>query len=379
MSTYMVSRSRPWAFNVSSLEFTPTYNSTMVASVSTKIIALHAECILYGVHLVLFTICFSVVVCRRKFHIILSLASVSSFLLSSIYVLLDIHQFTLHFHAQQDPNVGVYTPSGLIDAPTYTLRIVFVICTLIPDAVLIWRCFALWDQRFLVCAPPLVLLLTGSIAGFASVFGRNSAVLHCWYVTFMSTTIASNILSTTLISARIWKRKEDIEYAFGPCAGHTKYYRRACWLTLDTGALYTLLLVLWLLFEVLGSGAEVVLVRMIVQMSGSSRSLARGVLLDLSRSLPPALWHLTDECDRVYGSQFFAPTGGNQVTARASGREVPKSPIQHPTLNSNTSRSQLPFRPPKETRERTYDLLLQLLMRSAHWSTLEVGLGAYGA
>jgi hypothetical protein len=85
----------------------------------------------------------------------------------------------------------------------------------------------------------------------------------------MSTTIASNILSTTLISARIWKRKEDIEHAFGPCAGHTKHYRRACWLTLDTGALYTLLLVLWLLFEVLGSSAEVVLVRMIVQMSVS--------------------------------------------------------------------------------------------------------------
>ena len=87
----------------------------------------------------------------------------------------------------------------------------------------------------------------------------------------MATTIASNLLSTILVSARIWKRKEDIEHVFGDCAGYTWYYTRACRLMLETGALYTLVLVLWLLFKVLELNAEVVMVRIISQMSVSER------------------------------------------------------------------------------------------------------------
>ena len=85
----------------------------------------------------------------------------------------------------------------------------------------------------------------------------------------MATTIANNILSTILVSARIWKRKEDVESVFGLCAGHTIYYTRACRLMLETGSLYTLVLVLWLMFKVFESNAEVVMVRIIAQMSVS--------------------------------------------------------------------------------------------------------------
>ena len=82
-----------------------------------------------GVHLLLFIICLGLVVCRRKFHTILSLASVTSFLLSSIYISLDIEQFIVQFHIEDDvPVIGVYAPpTGLLDIPTYTLRTVFVI------------------------------------------------------------------------------------------------------------------------------------------------------------------------------------------------------------------------------------------------------------
>jgi hypothetical protein len=98
---------------------------------------------------------------------------------------------------------------------TFPLKIIYyVVVTLLSDAFLVYRCYMVWSQRFIIIVLPVLLVVgngvTGIMAAFLIVRNRVDAALAFeyklskWMKAYFALTTAANILATGLIAFRVW-------------------------------------------------------------------------------------------------------------------------------------------------------------------------------
>ncbi|KAJ7882622.1 hypothetical protein B0H14DRAFT_3433416 [Mycena olivaceomarginata] len=95
--------------------------------------------------------------------------------------------------------------------------VMYTLQSLLGDAMAVYRCWILWNRDYRFVILPFCLLLTSATAGstvtvlFANIGPTGSIFdprLTNWITVFFSTAVAQNIITTGLMSLRLWQREK---------------------------------------------------------------------------------------------------------------------------------------------------------------------------
>ncbi|KAI0691713.1 hypothetical protein C8Q76DRAFT_257981 [Earliella scabrosa] len=209
------------------------------STLTSSLVALFVESLLFGVFAVLYAICTWLLVfrdtrgargrCLRD--IVLFVASTLMFVLTLIHVALDVHIVLRAFVAnggdlrKMSSTIEVF--NGLSNAAGAAKFGIYVTQVLLGDGFMIYRAFIVWDRRPRVTVSPLILLtvevLLGyyiTFAGTASPANRPEAsTLTALVNAFFLLSVATNLISTGLIMVPILRSDYEVQ---GYLADHSQ-------------------------------------------------------------------------------------------------------------------------------------------------------------
>ncbi|KAI0266375.1 hypothetical protein BC834DRAFT_823587 [Gloeopeniophorella convolvens] len=215
------------------------------------IISTVLEGILYGFSLFMFGVTLWVLIYRRttkRVNRIMVVISILLFVFSTMHIGIDIHRIVEGLVNNREfqpggPAVWFEDPSQF----TFVFKnAVYSFQTVTGDAVVIYRCYVVW-QSFYVIIFPLIMLLGVCVAATGSVYACSQATLakggifhastYKWITAFYSSTLATNLLCTLLLVFRIWQINSRVS---------RKQHQSNLWpvltIIMDAGLLYSVTL-----------------------------------------------------------------------------------------------------------------------------------------
>ncbi|KAK0478596.1 hypothetical protein EDD18DRAFT_873141 [Armillaria luteobubalina] len=121
------------------------------------------------------------------------------------------------------------------------------ICTLLADSLIIWRCWIVWGQRWVIVLLPILLLISGTVCKCIATYQQvtNPSNYPATYLSLYSSfALASTLLCTLLIIFRI----VTIVRAGGGVGGGIKAYYNVMEVLIESSAIYSLFLILYVAF-----------------------------------------------------------------------------------------------------------------------------------
>jgi len=221
-----------------------------MTSAKAPIAAVTLGCIIYGFATCTFAMTVWVLKDRRKIPVNTTMLVIATvlWLLSTIRACTDIVQLETAFD-----NDNLRTPTGPFDYLSNFSHGLFVfdqclyyISTIIGDAVVIFRCYAVWKKWYIIAFPCVTCV--GAICSFAWVewcFAKNIASLN-WILMAFAFTLATNLVATVLLAYRIWSvgsqtyRNFDSTYRRNPL-------RPILFVIIESGMIYSVMLMLALI------------------------------------------------------------------------------------------------------------------------------------
>ncbi|KAJ3929484.1 MAG: hypothetical protein NXY57DRAFT_899992 [Lentinula lateritia] len=158
----------------------------------------------------------------------------------------------------------------------------YVAQTFIGDSILIYRCYLVWDRSWYMIVPSVLLCLAETVCGCmvavieaspASGGSLNSSTISPFITSMLSITLATTILTTSLIVYRLWnvqshsqtflqfQQERNRDWNSDPLA-------RAMKVMIESGLLYTLSLVVLFAVFITSSNAELGVSDSVVQIIG---------------------------------------------------------------------------------------------------------------
>lgn len=149
------------------------------------------ETFLYGLYFILFFICLYVLLQRNKtIHWIFLASAVAMFSIATADI---AYTYYLVFGK-------LFT--GGVDfedlRPKYWL---YVTNNVLADALLLYRCYAIWEYKIHVVLGPTVLLIAGTVCGYVFEGGQPQLFAHAWI--YLTLTVVLNVILTVLTAGRI--------------------------------------------------------------------------------------------------------------------------------------------------------------------------------
>ncbi|KDQ61062.1 hypothetical protein JAAARDRAFT_32057 [Jaapia argillacea MUCL 33604] len=164
---------------------------------------------------------------------------------------------------------------------------------LLADGILVYRCYLIWRPKTLIVTLPLLLMLATAVCGFtlSSVYDHlyltglrnDTSPTRGWYflgklhivmaASYLTISLATNVLVTTLIASRIWWLNREFEQSLGQRNG--RMYRSAIAIIIESGAVYSLSLVILLVLYTAHVADN------IMEMIGSAFSQLAGIISTL--------------------------------------------------------------------------------------------------
>ncbi|KAL4263947.1 hypothetical protein AB1N83_005752 [Pleurotus pulmonarius] len=135
-------------------------------------------------------------------------------ILATAHLIVDFVRAIQAFIAKDGRQIDAIAYYNTISHPLHIVKaVLYVTQTTIGDAVVIWRCYAILDQRLLVLIPNVVLLSVNAGAGYLVVWllwetPLGTTIFHSaspWIMTFFALTMCINITCTTAIAWRIYR------------------------------------------------------------------------------------------------------------------------------------------------------------------------------
>ncbi|KAH9914749.1 uncharacterized protein B0H18DRAFT_1125333 [Fomitopsis serialis] len=221
-----------------------------MTSAKAPIAAVTLECIIYGFATCTFAMTVWVLKDRRKLPVNTTMLIIAAvlWLMSTVRTCTDIVQLETAFD-----NDNLRTPTGPFD---YLLdfshglfvfdQCLYYISTIIGDAVVIFRCYAVWKKWYIIAFPCLTCV--GAICSFAWVewcFAKGIPYLN-WILMAFAFTLATNLIATVLLAYRIWAvgsqtyRNFDSTYRRNPL-------RPILFVIIESGMIYSVMLMLALI------------------------------------------------------------------------------------------------------------------------------------
>ncbi|KDR70236.1 hypothetical protein GALMADRAFT_893033 [Galerina marginata CBS 339.88] len=209
--------------------------------------AILLETFLYGVYVVLFAWCAFVLIRRKMVQRTLLVATSLLFLLATADIIITGYFF---FHFVLKP-AAASTPSTTSTHETWNrlLEIKFgfyVVANAIASSLLISRCYEVWQNKRIVITP-ILLLICGTVISFVSISANQlgDRLLAASFIT----SAAANLSVTLLIATRMWWTSRKIRGIFNMDFSSMCDYIVS--LILDSGAIYSLSIFLYLVFHTL--------------------------------------------------------------------------------------------------------------------------------
>ncbi|KAH7926567.1 hypothetical protein BV22DRAFT_341940 [Leucogyrophana mollusca] len=183
--------------------------------------------------------------------------------------------------------------------------------TLLGDGVVIYRCYIVW-QSILIVVVPMIMWCSVAITGFGCVYTLSKATTTAgnifaketgtWITAFFATTLATNLLSTTLLAYRIWSVSRSTAYLRDKQSSLVPVLR----IILDAGLLYSVTLLTALLCFVSQNRGHYVVLDMIMPIISIAFYM---VIIRITISKPKSLGGLqtTTGFMTVYQSQRHHP------------------------------------------------------------------------
>ncbi|KAF8837554.1 hypothetical protein BDN67DRAFT_972826 [Paxillus ammoniavirescens] len=176
------------------------------------LVAIIVESILYGLLIFLFGVTLWALTYQRKSAEISCLmlgAACLLFILGTMRLVVDANHLWQGFVTSGDPDLFFQ------DVTKYTLKnSLYVIETLVGDAIIIYRAYVLWRRIDIVIIPIIgwiAIVVTGTHAtlSISQSSTTNASVLYerqaaQWVLSFYSTALATNLLATGLLILKLW-------------------------------------------------------------------------------------------------------------------------------------------------------------------------------
>ncbi|KAJ7765084.1 hypothetical protein DFH07DRAFT_811357 [Mycena maculata] len=195
----------------------------MASSLWVGVSTLWVSTFLYGIYLVLFCRCMYIFY-RGKRQTTLLISAIVMFLLSTTTVIISLLQGAT---AYGNNTGGAAAIERQIDRLEVAGAIVYVTNNVIADALLIYRCYVIWNTIWITVVP-LILLVTTLVLGYM-------IQLPLFFI--LSLTV--NLFVPTLVAGRLWWIVRRIR---GPAGEITRRKgRNAMIIILESGLIYSLL------------------------------------------------------------------------------------------------------------------------------------------
>ncbi|KAJ7604827.1 hypothetical protein DFH06DRAFT_274518 [Mycena polygramma] len=217
------------------------------------------EWFLYGIHAVLFCFCIrtlrqsrvrhrlalfvaiSVIFAFCTIHWILQLVNAGE-LMTVLEKMAHVKGIKVNFKALMNKFNKINIAMGAL----------YVTSNLIADGIFIYRCYCIWGYRRRIIAVPIILLVATGGLGYASVIacgleGFSEFLFINWLFPLeVIFSVMTNVLLMALTAGRIWWIARGARAVMGPTV--VKQYRTVAAMILESGAVYCIPGLLYLIF-----------------------------------------------------------------------------------------------------------------------------------
>lgn len=183
-----------------------------------KLVSIFVQSLLYGAYAVLFFVTTYMLVSKRSSgHPIrrgMLFINLLMFVVATMHVAVNftriIKAFIIFANAPGGPAAFFNRLSEFTQMFGSTL---YVLQTLIGDAMVLYRCYLVWERKFWIIAFPCLLLLGSTVTGIGILYSFDRVnpqanifvvQLSRWITAYFSMTFATNIICTALVAYRVW-------------------------------------------------------------------------------------------------------------------------------------------------------------------------------
>ncbi|PBK60838.1 hypothetical protein ARMSODRAFT_1090023 [Armillaria solidipes] len=128
--------------------------------------------------------------------------------------------------------------------------IISTICTVLADSTIIWRCWIVWGQRWLIILLPVLFLLSAMASKVTAIYKQyiTGSEFILGFVLYSSFILATTLWCTLLIVYRII----SVAWAGNQAGNGLRAYRHAIEILIESSALYSMSLILYTAFYACG-------------------------------------------------------------------------------------------------------------------------------
>ncbi|KAF9463693.1 hypothetical protein BDZ94DRAFT_1258300 [Collybia nuda] len=247
------------------------------------LVGVWVEVLLYGIYTCLFFESLYIILKKRKTQtfsgkIFLTVVSIM-YLVATTHIGLSLYRILGAFIWSQDivrPGIYLLDVGNWVNfAPVFT----FWLMTWLGDALVIYRCFVIWNQNYAIIVLPSILLIF-SIAVNAVImfwilgpFADRFAELMIWIKTVYPITFAQNILTTGLIVFKILRRYRGSTAAGVRNAGSPLRLIHVVRILVESAMLYTVPLFVMIVLNHRGLNAQIIVQCALVPIIGIAINL----------------------------------------------------------------------------------------------------------
>ncbi|KAK0191493.1 hypothetical protein F5146DRAFT_603792 [Armillaria mellea] len=124
--------------------------------------------------------------------------------------------------------------------------------TVLADIPMIWRCWVIWSENWLIVTPAIICTVAGTLSKVFQIYGYMSngssdigrtsgyATKIDWSILYLSFTLATTVLTTLLIIYRI------VKVANSPYSIGHRSYRRVIEILVESAALYSISVIVYM-------------------------------------------------------------------------------------------------------------------------------------
>ncbi|KZT55200.1 hypothetical protein CALCODRAFT_358637 [Calocera cornea HHB12733] len=195
----------------------------------TGIVSIWTEALVYGMFLPIFCTALYVLVCRHGIR--KETEKINKAMLCTALLMFALATAHLGVDAWRMMTAYVYLARGQVDEPSAFFRdmgqptfsakySIYVSQNLVGDAFNIYRSWLVWQRNPWILAPLITLWAAAAASGYyctAYLFSTAddddslfNAPYEAWITTFYVLALAQNIISTTLITIRLWDRERNM-------------------------------------------------------------------------------------------------------------------------------------------------------------------------
>jgi len=234
--------------------------------------------LLYGVNVMVFSTCMYVLAQRRSKGMgvpwFILVGTTAQFLVATIHVgnswRMLIEAFIWN---AQIPNASF---NYWVDDPRKPTEVITKLLPIInsgfADIVLIWRLYVIWDRHKLICIIPIITVVAYTITylcgivKLVSLTGNNFFVISQYFVAGLIMSATTHASVTCLVAGKIWWNTRGIISA-GIYHSGTRPMS-VFWTVIESGAIYSISVIIAVVFAALKTQAGGFLVDIIIQLSG---------------------------------------------------------------------------------------------------------------